>query len=342
MRARRESAPRARRGARRAQRHRRRAPRRPAAPERRGSATWRARHGDAPGRVADARAGRRARRCRRRSSAGPVREHLLHEMVKSQLRVAARRHGRHQDAALRPRRRQEAVEAEGHGPRPRGQHRARRCGRGGAVDLRPAAARLRATGCRARARQAALRAALAARHGEGKLSSSTRSRCAEPKTKRMVECLAGLGLEGSALVVLGAPRRRRAARGAQPAAREGDPRGRPQRLRRARARAPRRDARAALEQLGARRGCGRGGRRHERHRRRPGPGHHREGHAGERAGQPGRLPRAPARQQGRDPPGRRDAVQGEGREGADAAGSSGRCAGSAGTWAGVRTGRRPT
>jgi large subunit ribosomal protein L4 len=48
-----------------------------------------------------------------------------------------------------------------------------------------------------------LRAALAARHGEGKLEVFDRLALPEPKTKRTVECLAGLGIEGSALVVLG-------------------------------------------------------------------------------------------------------------------------------------------
>src|SRR5262249_29133158 len=54
------------------------------------------------------------------------------------------------------------------------------------------------------ARLAALRAALAARHGEGKLLVVDRLALPEPKTKRMVECLAGLEIEGSVLVVLGA------------------------------------------------------------------------------------------------------------------------------------------
>jgi large subunit ribosomal protein L4 len=54
------------------------------------------------------------------------------------------------------------------------------------------------------ARLAALRSALAARHGEGKLIVVDRLALPEPKTKRMVECLAGLGIEDSALVVLGA------------------------------------------------------------------------------------------------------------------------------------------
>jgi large subunit ribosomal protein L4 len=44
---------------------------------------------------------------------------------------------------------------------------------------------------------------LAARHGEGKLVVVDALTLDEPKTKRMVECLAGLGVEGSALVVLG-------------------------------------------------------------------------------------------------------------------------------------------
>ena len=136
--------------------------------------------------------------------AGPVREHLLHEMVKSQL--ASRRAGTaaDQDARLRQRRRQEALEAEGHRPRPRRQHAARRSGRGGAMIFRPAAARLLVPAAAlGAAGRAALRARGAARRGQA-ASWSTRSRSPEPKTKRMVECLAGLGVEGSVLVILGA------------------------------------------------------------------------------------------------------------------------------------------
>jgi large subunit ribosomal protein L4 len=44
---------------------------------------------------------------------------------------------------------------------------------------------------------------LAARHQEGKLLVVDGLGLPEPKTKRMVECLAGLGVEGGALVVLG-------------------------------------------------------------------------------------------------------------------------------------------
>src|SRR5262245_12301547 len=53
------------------------------------------------------------------------------------------------------------------------------------------------------ARQAALRVALAVRHGEGKLVVVDRLELPEAKTKRMLECLAGLGIDGSVLVVIG-------------------------------------------------------------------------------------------------------------------------------------------
>src|SRR6266699_6378776 len=54
------------------------------------------------------------------------------------------------------------------------------------------------------ARRAALRAALASRHTAGTLLVVDDLRLPEPKTKRMVECLRGLGLEGaSVLIVLG-------------------------------------------------------------------------------------------------------------------------------------------
>ena len=55
------------------------------------------------------------------------------------------------------------------------------------------------------ARKAALRSVLAARHGEGKLVVVDALKLAEPKTKQMVECLKGLGVEGSVLVVLASP-----------------------------------------------------------------------------------------------------------------------------------------
>jgi large subunit ribosomal protein L4 len=55
------------------------------------------------------------------------------------------------------------------------------------------------------ARKAALRAALAARHAEGKLLVVDALQLPEPKTKRMLECLRGLGLDdGTVLVVLAA------------------------------------------------------------------------------------------------------------------------------------------
>ena len=44
---------------------------------------------------------------------------------------------------------------------------------------------------------------LAARHAEGKLLVLDALTLPEAKTKRMVECLDGLGVEGSTLVVLG-------------------------------------------------------------------------------------------------------------------------------------------
>jgi large subunit ribosomal protein L4 len=53
------------------------------------------------------------------------------------------------------------------------------------------------------ARAAALRAAIGVRHGEGKLVVVDRIALPEPKTKQMLACLAELGIESSALVVLG-------------------------------------------------------------------------------------------------------------------------------------------
>jgi len=56
------------------------------------------------------------------------------------------------------------------------------------------------------ARRAALRAALAARHAEGRLLVVDGLSLPAPKTKHMVECLAGLGLgEGRVLVCMARP-----------------------------------------------------------------------------------------------------------------------------------------
>ncbi len=135
--------------------------------------------------------------------AGPVREGLLHEMVKSQL--ASRRAGTH---ATKTR-----GFVSGGGKKP---WRQKRTGRaragsirsplwaGGAVIFGPQP-RDYSYQLPKSARKAALRSALAARHGEGKLVVVDSMALSEPKTKRMVECLAGLGVEGSALIVLGSP-----------------------------------------------------------------------------------------------------------------------------------------
>ena len=134
---------------------------------------------------------------------GPVREALLHEMVKSQL--AARRSGTH---ATKTR-----AFVSGGGKKPwkqKGTGRARAGSNrsplwaGGAVVFGPQprdyAYRLPKS-----ARKAAICSALTARHSEGKLIIVDALTVSEPKTKRMVECLKGLGLEASVLIVLGTP-----------------------------------------------------------------------------------------------------------------------------------------
>ena len=133
--------------------------------------------------------------------AGPVREHLLYEMVKSQL--ASRRAG---TSAAKTR---HFVRGGGKKPwRQKGTGRARAGStrsplwRGGAV-IFPPHPRDHSYRLPRSARQAALRAVLAARHAEGKLLVLDALTLPEAKTKRMVECLDGLGLEGSILVVLG-------------------------------------------------------------------------------------------------------------------------------------------
>lgn len=133
--------------------------------------------------------------------AGPVREHLLHEAVKSQL--AARRAG---TAAAKTR---HFVRGGGRKPwKQKGTGRARAGSsrsplwRGGAV-IFPPQPRDYSYRLPRSARQAALRAVLAARHAEGKLVVIDRLTLEAPKTRHLVACLAGLGIEGSALVVLG-------------------------------------------------------------------------------------------------------------------------------------------
>jgi large subunit ribosomal protein L4 len=132
---------------------------------------------------------------------GPIREPLLHEMVKSQL--ASRRAGTH---ATKTR---AFVSGGGKKPwRQKGTGRARAGSSrsplwaGGAVIFGPQP-RNYAYRLPRSARKAALRSALAARHTEGKLVVIDAITLAEPKTKRMVEWLDGLGIEGSALIVLG-------------------------------------------------------------------------------------------------------------------------------------------
>jgi len=134
--------------------------------------------------------------------AGPVREHLLHEAVRSQL--AARRAG---TAATKTR---AFVSGGGKKPwRQKGTGRARAGSirsplwAGGATIFGP---QPRDYGYRLpkSARQAALRAALAARHAAGKLLVVDGLSLTASKTRHMVECLAGLGLDEapSVLVVL--------------------------------------------------------------------------------------------------------------------------------------------
>ena len=136
--------------------------------------------------------------------AGPLREHLLHAVVRSQL--AGRRAG---TAATKTK---GFVSGGGKKPwRQKGTGRARAGSSrsplwaGGGTTFGP---RPRDYGYRLprTARKAALRAALASRHATGALLVVDGLRLPEPKTKRMVECLDGLGLAGaSVLLVLAEP-----------------------------------------------------------------------------------------------------------------------------------------
>jgi large subunit ribosomal protein L4 len=135
--------------------------------------------------------------------AGPPREHLLYEMVRSQR--AGRRAG---TAATKTK---GFVSGGGKKPwRQKGTGRARAgsirsplwAGGGTIFGPQPRDYSYRLPKS---ARKAALRAALAARHGEGKLLVVDALQLPEAKTKRMVECLSGLGVAAdSVLVVLAA------------------------------------------------------------------------------------------------------------------------------------------
>ncbi len=133
--------------------------------------------------------------------AGPVRPHLLHEMVKSQL--ASRRAGTHSTKT------RGFVSGGGKKPwKQKGTGRARAGSSrspiwaGGAIVFGPLP-RDYSYKLPKSARRAAVRSALAARHAEGKLVVVDAIKLEEAKTKRMVEALKGLGIEGSALIVLG-------------------------------------------------------------------------------------------------------------------------------------------
>jgi large subunit ribosomal protein L4 len=134
---------------------------------------------------------------------GPVREHLLHEMVKSQR--ASQRSGTH---ATKTR---GLVSGGGKKPwRQKGTGRARAGSSrspiwvGGGTIFGPQP-RSYAYRLPRGARRAALRSALAARHASGGLLVVEAITLSEPKTKRMAEFLSGLGVTGSTLVVLAEP-----------------------------------------------------------------------------------------------------------------------------------------
>jgi large subunit ribosomal protein L4 len=131
---------------------------------------------------------------------GPVREPLLHAVVRSQL--AERRAG---TAATKTK---GFVSGGGKKPwRQKGTGRARAGSirsplwAGGGTIFGP---QPRDYGYRLpkSARRAALCSALAARHAEGKVLVVDQLALPEAKTKRMVECLRGLGLEGESVLVV--------------------------------------------------------------------------------------------------------------------------------------------
>jgi large subunit ribosomal protein L4 len=135
---------------------------------------------------------------------GPVREHLLHAVVRSQLAsrragtVGTKTKGFVSGGGKKP------WKQKGTGRARAGSIRSPLWAGGGTIfgpQPRDYSYRLPKT-----ARRAALRSALASRHAEGSLLVVDSLSLAEAKTKRMVECLRGLGLEGvTVLVVLAGP-----------------------------------------------------------------------------------------------------------------------------------------
>lgn len=132
--------------------------------------------------------------------AGPVREHLLHQMVVSQLAsrragtVATKTKGLVSGGGKKPWRQ------KGTGRARAGSSRSPLWAGGGTIfgpQPRDYSYRLPKS-----ARRAALRDAIAARHAGGALLVVDKVVLPEPKTKHMVAYLSGLGIEHSALLVL--------------------------------------------------------------------------------------------------------------------------------------------
>jgi len=132
--------------------------------------------------------------------AGPVREHLLHAVVQSQL--AGRRAG---TVGTKTR-----AYVSGGGKKPwrqKGTGRARAGSirsplwAGGAIIFGPQPRDWTQHLPRS-ARKAALRSALADRHAAGKLLVVDALSLPEPKTKRMIECLHGLGFDDTSVLVV--------------------------------------------------------------------------------------------------------------------------------------------
>ena len=131
---------------------------------------------------------------------GPVRKHLLHEAVKAQQAswragtAATKTKGKVRGGGKKPWRQ------KGTGRARAGSTRSPLWPGGGTIfGPQPRSYEIRMP---RGARRAALCSALASRHGEGRLTIVDAFTLAEPKTKRVLETLARLGLEGSTLVVV--------------------------------------------------------------------------------------------------------------------------------------------
>ena len=195
--------------------------REPQASERRRHADGRGDDGDRSRHVAGAGAGRGARGAGRRPGWPGARASAARD-GEEPARITQGGYRGGQDPSLRERWRQEAVQAEGHRQRPGGQHAIADMAAAAPSSSRPSHATTRIG---FRVPRGSRRCAACWRRAIRTAScwSSMGSRCPSRRRSGWSSALAGLGIQGGALVVLGSADDAIAAGGAQPAQRQGHP-----------------------------------------------------------------------------------------------------------------------